>query len=227
MTECKRARVFVVKVPAYSVDFDDEVIKAFESERISRIEKIKNENEKKKLYITGLLLRRVFEMHQKSAKDIVYLEGKKPVLKDSQDFFFNISHSGDYIVMGTSDIPIGIDIQKKVEPSKALAERVLTKEEIRRLSDDFNLYWAIKEAYLKLTGTGISLDLKEIEVLRADDESLTWMVHDNTQEVISKDCCPNGYGKLFFDNYGYKGVICAEEPVDFEVTFIDDYKELI
>lgn len=39
-------------------------------------------------------------------------ERGKPFLRDRQDLFFNISHSGEYAVCAVSEHPVGIDIER-------------------------------------------------------------------------------------------------------------------
>lgn len=109
------------------------------------------------------------EAYQKLKKQLVYGTHGKPALSDSFAPHFNISHSGKYAVCALSELPCGIDIQEKKRlKNQRIFEKVLSKKEQNevRLSTDkkasFYQYWARKESFLKLTGQGIIVDLREI-----------------------------------------------------------------
>jgi len=76
---------------------------------------------------------------------------------------FNISHSGDFALIGVSRHPIGVDIEK-MKPTRdfnGLAEAVLSADEKawvfeRDTMQRFYQLWTLKEARLKCDGEGIS-----------------------------------------------------------------------
>jgi len=91
----------------------------------------------------------------------------KPVLSD--DLHFNVSHSGDLIMLAVSgDRAVGIDVERRrpVQRVSALIARWLTPSEqgeVKKLratgldeSDAFLRVWSAKEARLKAVGVGIS-----------------------------------------------------------------------
>lgn len=98
----------------------------------------------------------------------VSLTGKgKPIVAD--DLHFNVSHSGDLILLAVSgDRAVGIDVERRrdVERVQALIDRWLTPRErddvaawVQRgagLSDAFLRVWSLKEARLKALGVGIA-----------------------------------------------------------------------
>ncbi len=109
---------------------------------------------------------------------IVLGEHGKPYLADMREpFYFNISHSGDYVVCAVSDREIGIDIERIGRMRMDVARRFFHPEEIRvlealpesRQTDAFFSYWSVKEAFLKYTGTGLSASLSAFEVLFEGD----------------------------------------------------------
>jgi 4'-phosphopantetheinyl transferase len=108
----------------------------------------------------------------------------KPVV--SADMHFNVSHSGDLILMALSaDRAVGIDVERRrhVERAGALIARWLTPAEqgsVRDLvtggmseSDAFLRVWSGKEARLKAIGVGISgatsADLGDVVAVALDD----------------------------------------------------------
>ena len=85
--------------------------------------------------------------------------------------YFNISHSGDWIVVVFSDQEVGIDIERISELDLEAVSRFFHPEEISLLEKEaydkqlFFRVWARKEAYLKATGKGITGGLSGVSVL--------------------------------------------------------------
>ena len=104
----------------------------------------------------------------------------KPFLQGNS-LFFNVSHSGSFIIYAFSArAELGIDIEK-VDPASAnlsMAEICFSDKEIFLLkcskkadfSEIFFKTWSRKEAYVKALGMGFSLPLKSFSV---DADSVT------------------------------------------------------
>nr|WP_304976318.1 4'-phosphopantetheinyl transferase superfamily protein [uncultured Acetatifactor sp.] len=82
-------------------------------------------------------------------------------------FYFNLSHSGDYVLCAVSSAEIGTDIQQHCGKNvERLARRFFTEREAAALEQAGDegkaVYrlWARKEAYGKLTGKGIAAALE-------------------------------------------------------------------
>ncbi len=102
-----------------------------------------------------------------------YGEKGKPYLKD-YPFYFNLSHSGEYVICAVSDREVGADIQRcsmeKGERLERIARRFFSPEEMAALvrcreqaerAALFYRLWTRKEAYGKLTGSGIGAALNK------------------------------------------------------------------
>lgn len=112
-------------------------------------------------------------------------EHGKPSLREFPQIHFNMSHCRSGIAVAVSDKPVGIDIEclgrlinKNGDLNMSLAEYVLSQEELAQvvaakpspeLQDQkaasdlvFTKFWTQKEALVKLIGTGIEDDLKQI-----------------------------------------------------------------
>ncbi len=93
-----------------------------------------------------------------------YGENGKPYLEGCS-FYFNLSHSGDYVFCGVSKREIGVDIQKiQAGNELRLARRFFSPVERQALEacgdgesrrSMFFRMWTRKEAYGKLTGEGL------------------------------------------------------------------------
>lgn len=82
--------------------------------------------------------------------------------------FFNLSHSGDWILCAVSDTPVGADIETPRTVSPILLRRVCTPAELAYIGDDAKRFleiWTAKEAYLKLLGTGLPAELQGLEMV--------------------------------------------------------------
>ena len=103
------------------------------------------------------------------------IEGKNEehveALSQFEPVFFNLSHAGEYVALAVSDTQVGIDVETKQDPGHGVAEHVFNDEEraAMKAAEDperyFTRLWTRKEAYVKCTGTGISVPLNEFSVL--------------------------------------------------------------
>ncbi|MDR0982848.1 MAG: 4'-phosphopantetheinyl transferase superfamily protein [Culturomica sp.] len=136
-------------------------------------------------------------------------EHGKPYLSYSDDFFFNISHSGDYIVCTVSDTEVGIDVQKLRKFSETIALRYFHPNEAKMLetledkSDYFFTLWTAKEAYLKYLGSGLSGGLNSFEVVMFEG---LYKIRENFNilPVVLHSC---------FLEDGYKCFVCSLQDI--------------
>jgi len=97
-----------------------------------------------------------------------YNEHGKPSIVGRPEIFFNLSHCKYAAVCVLSDQPIGIDVESIREYKEGLVHYSMNDEEIRKIESAehpdyaFIRLWTMKEATLKLIGTGISNDLKTV-----------------------------------------------------------------
>ena len=97
-------------------------------------------------------------------------EWGKPYVMGREDFHYNISHSGRFLVLAWGQSPLGVDIQEHRDQGKLerLARRCFTEAEreyVRQDPDRFYEIWTGKESYLKYTGKGLGTDMRSFCVL--------------------------------------------------------------
>ncbi len=89
----------------------------------------------------------------------------KPFFEKPWDgYHFNISHSGDIVVMGIGRVPLGVDVERigRVKDFMRLLRFFYDREKDRvRASadpeDEFYRIWTYREAFSKLVGEGLAL----------------------------------------------------------------------
>ena len=162
--------------------------------RQEKVKRLRNEELKDKSMLTGLLIGYgIFmwitqpeqEMQMKNITDIELLLQKnreyekwygkpkiafgaegKPYFPMHAEIHFNVSHSGDYILLAVAKEEVGIDIEEITSSNMDVAKRCFHEKEYKALqaSDGkldlqkelFYTYWAAKESYVKCTGKGLS-----------------------------------------------------------------------
>lgn len=97
-----------------------------------------------------------------------YNEHGKPSIVGHPEIFFNLSHCKEAVVCVVSDQPVGIDVESIRKYKESLVHYTMNVEEIREIESSENLaatfirLWTMKEATMKLIGTGISNDMKTV-----------------------------------------------------------------
>lgn len=141
------------------------------SNRLERIERYRTLSAKAACLVSGLLLRMTLGADYEER--LTTNSHGKPLLKDNS-CFFNISHSGDYVILAISDCELGADIEKITFHNPKVAERCLTaneKEWLKQHPCDKSFYqlWTGKEAVMKATGEGFSMDTRNFHLLPIQD----------------------------------------------------------
>ena len=95
-----------------------------------------------------------------------YGEHGKPLLVGHPDIHFNLSHCREAVACVVSRRPVGIDVESVGRYKESVARYTMNDEELAMIESAerpevaFIRLWTMKEARLKLTGEGITDDLK-------------------------------------------------------------------
>ncbi len=165
-------------------------IEKISEKKKERVKKYKCIDDKKRSIYGELLLRHVLvhEMRIKNEKIVIDLDfNGKPYLKGISNVFFNISHSGEYVICAVDSYPIGVDIElidsaEVIVSNKIFTENerklILAKEEMKNIL--FCQFWTLKECYLKYKGVGLRIPLTSISfVVNGDDIKMESRTEDN------------------------------------------------
>ena len=97
-----------------------------------------------------------------------YNEHGKPSIVGHPKIYFNLSHCKEAVVCAISNHPIGIDVESIREFKDSLVNYTMNDDEVREIeasenpASAFIRLWTMKEATMKLVGTGISNDMKTV-----------------------------------------------------------------
>lgn len=150
------------------------------SYRHGRILSSKNKDARALTIFAGLFM--AYNIHLDTGtdySDISITTGQfgKPVLCNYSNYHFSLSHSKNFIVFISSKSPIGIDTEQLRTYNDKLAKRFFHNDEyiyLESLSNDiknteFTKIWTMKEAYVKLTGTGLTTPLNSFSIFDTPD----------------------------------------------------------
>ncbi len=97
-----------------------------------------------------------------------YGEHGKPAIVGHPEIHFNLSHCREAVACAVSDRPVGIDVESVREYKDSLARYTMNDDELRTIAAAgrpdaaFIRLWTMKEAALKLTGRGITDNMKTV-----------------------------------------------------------------
>lgn len=108
--------------------------------------------------------------------DLVFTKNKykKPFLSVPGTLFFNISHSGTWVVAAFSKyVEVGIDVEKIKKTDFSIAKRFFSKDEYHYIMETPDEYrhevfydlWTLKESYIKAVGKGLYQGLDTFSIL--------------------------------------------------------------
>ena len=193
-----------------------------DDERKSKIAKIKPLKNKAMSAAAGLLIRKGFDDHlskegghENAAISYEYTEHGKACIKGYPDFEFSLSHSGRYAVLAVSDSPVGIDVQEKKTAGDILkvSAHIMSEDELAALekendsakkADFFFRIWSAKEAFVKMTGVGLSeklgdfsCDFKQMKIIGNDGEIRGYIYEPASFDGYAFSVCSKKKGEQF------------------------------
>lgn len=154
-------------------------------ERQSKALCFRKEIDKKNCVMAYLLLRYgLYKDYGIRTVRLSYRHTGKLYLSDHPNIHFSISHCPRGCICAISDSPIGIDIQDIHPFSWSIADHCCSAEEkqfLRECNDpaaEFTKIWTMKESYLKMKGTGITVDLCTVDTTKLRDKIKTIAIND-------------------------------------------------
>lgn len=108
-----------------------------------------------------------------------YEKHGKPALINNGNIHFNVSHTGDLGILAVSTHPVGVDMEQySGRPYAGIAKQLFSEQEQSTLkmmpqatqAAFFFRIWALKEAFIKANGLGLSYPLQQITMPLAGTE---------------------------------------------------------
>jgi len=205
-------------VQIYTVAVDDELSNILEyqsylsKEECDRASRFKFQIDKERFILARAILRILsgyfLGLNPKEVR-FVYGAYGKPDYAPKQNLKFNISHSGDMIVLGfTLEHELGVDVEKIKTDFDALklAQNFFSRIEIEaleklpknELSRAFFRCWTRKESFIKAEGSGLSFPLDQFAVSLNDNKkaallSTDWDVGEKSKWSLFSFVPAQGY----------------------------------
>lgn len=136
-------------------------------------------------------------------------EKGKPAPEGYHGIHFNISHSGQWVVVALSSDRVGVDVEKMRKVPDGVAHRFFSETENTILqnatdeaqkADIFFTLWTLKESFLKAIGKGLTKSLNSFTVVKTGDQ----------QYHLTNDPEAEGFHLQVFElDEGYKLAACA------------------
>ena len=122
-------------------------------------------------------------------KRIVYDRYGKPSIDEPDAPYISFSHTKQYVAVITSDVPVGIDIERRGDRVQRVVPQFLTPDELTVLSLTpdidlaFHLAWSGKESAFKVLGQSF-YDLKKLtSIVCVDMERKLILLHVEGREL--------------------------------------------
>ncbi|MFE3576471.1 4'-phosphopantetheinyl transferase family protein [Lysinibacillus sp. NPDC059133] len=206
--------IYAVKIPEYITGLQfsrlTQYVDLQKKERIKRFVKVEDAY---RTLIADILLRSLIcEKFGIINHDIIFnvTEYGKPYLKNVEQLSYNISHSGDWVVIALNNFEIGIDIEMIKPIDFNFAKQFLTEyeyfdlmsiQEKRKRLEYFYDLWTLKESYVKAIGKGLFFPLKDFTIQKDSLNKITFQSSLDTN---------SWYFKQYEVDHDYKLSVCSE-----------------
>lgn len=162
------------------------IMERMPSLRREKLARLKRAEDRQRSVCAELALQAAFALW--GAKPLAYACGEKgrPVLPEPWDL--SLSHSGGIGLAALADTPVGVDVERMERPFGSLRRKLCSFAEQDVPEKELVQLWTAKEAYLKLTGEGLSVPMN---MLTAEGGCL---VRDGKKEaVLTRFSYPHDY----------------------------------
>lgn len=205
--------ILCVDISAADADIYRTLYKKASPERQHRSDRYLRQEDRLRCVVSDALLRTALgASHYETEKN----QYGKPYVKGHPGFYYNLSHSGPYVVIAWGDSEVGVDVQQHTAADpETIAKRWFAPDEqdyIRSGAEQtlqrFYQIWTGKESYIKYLGLGLRKDLRSFSSLApeppirylhlplGDDCSLSLCSTDtehtfsllNLQQLLQGDC---------------------------------------
>ena len=132
--------------------------------------------------------------NQLSREELLKNENGKPYFANGP--YFNISHSGKYVLMAVSTAEIGVDIEEIKNKDMSSLVRIFNEAEAKMIKEhsDFYYLWCAKESLIKCMGLSVSkvreipgLPLNGLKTYKGKDYECKSFIYDKHIVSITRE----------------------------------------
>lgn len=145
-------------------DVTSDDISRISNKRAEKAKKYRQIDDQKRCIAGGLLIKKFL-----NGANVTANKYGKPTADNG--IYFNLSHSGQYVLFALSDSEVGCDIEKiKITNAEKLGKIVFCESEMDKIrtsadkSGKFYEFWTKKESFLKCIGEGFHRNAKSVNV---------------------------------------------------------------
>lgn len=179
-----------------------------EEDRVKRAKRYFCEEDKKRCLMAGLLIKRLLQEHGcKVQNGVLCNPYGKPYVVNDDGLYFNVSHSGKWVVIASGETEIGVDVEKVCPVNAGVLEMCFTQAEAKYIQKEsgeeairFTKLWTLKESYVKYRGTGIGGQLKNLSF------------YETERGFLMKEDSNVSFSTFMWDKH-YALSICGREKV--------------
>lgn len=218
-------KIYAVEISDITEETLNKLCLFIDSEKKYKVKRFINKKDKIRTLIGEILIRAIIiEELGIINKCIIFEKNKygKPYLEGYENFKFNISHSGKFVVCAIDDKSIGIDIEevKHIE-HKGIAKSFFTENEFDYIIkgdlstqlDKFYNIWTLKESYIKCAGKGLNMPLKSFSINIDKCENIKKILDSEHNEYIFR---------ILHIDLGYKVAVCSlNKKISSDIIIID------
>lgn len=171
------------------------------SVRQKKIRRSKLTKDRRQREGAGLLLHYALKEYGIDSKTTAFTTNEfgKPMLK-SNDLYFSLSHSGDYVLCAIGSDSIGVDLQEKVVYQKSIAQKFFQTDEQKYLfsfpedeqADNFFRLWTLRESCVKMLGYSLAHSFSSLRIA-INGREIKAYVHDKLLSAYFTEYRINNY----------------------------------
>lgn len=201
-------------------------------EKVQKIESMVQPADRLRSVCGELLVRKVIsEGFNMENRDIYFAENQygKPYFPQKEDFHFNISHSGKWVLGAFASVQVGVDVEEVHRPvDREVAALVLSPAELaryRQLEEGpaegfFFRTWTLKESLVKAMGCGFYMEPSHMDIHWEGDTPV---------RCVMKNGWQGGDFREYFLSKEYRAALCVldrvEIPLQLEQMKMKQFKE--
>lgn len=188
--------------------------------RRQKIALLKNDSDKRRSLGAAVALDKALGGYGLEERAMEYELGShgKPLLRFHPEIHFSLSHSKDYAICSIGSEDIGNDIEWVRSGKDNVVKRFFAAEElawIKNAADskerDERMFrvWTMKESFLKVTGFGMSLPLKDFAVVMEENGNIKLRQSVDDKKYYMKEYA---MPPIFNEQEEYKIAVCSPDP---------------